>query len=314
MSRLARLREQVDPYLRNRPERGMGAEIIDLATRKVLPSVKLPEPTDRIGMVAGIGIVAALGALTLWMMNTAPEPRKGNATQQADQFAFDSAGLPLPIIPVLPLADSALPDIAGDWSGDTLAAPDLSPVLAAPPGMAFAPEIVGNPNDTPTIVFDSGEGGANEGTGVAFAGPADISPPAMKASSDPGRLVTQGTLIPAVLETAIDTDIPGYVRAIVSTDVRSFDGKRLLVPRSTRLIGEYKSDRAAGETLAYVVWKRLIRPDGVTVNIPSASGFGSAQLQSVIGTSGKSSAAIRVRQGEPIRIFTARDIDLSKST
>lgn len=41
------------------------------------------------------------------------------------------------------------------------------------------------------------------------------------AGIDPKTTVTQGTLIPAVLETAIDTDVPGYVRAVVSADVRS---------------------------------------------------------------------------------------------
>jgi carbon starvation protein CstA len=50
------------------------------------------------------------------------------------------------------------------------------------------------------------------------------------AAFDPKTTVTQGTLIPAALETAIDTDVPGYVRAIVSSDVRSYDGTRVLVP------------------------------------------------------------------------------------
>ena len=63
---------------------------------------------------------------------------------------------------------------------------------------------------------------------------------------NPRTTVAQGTLIPAVLETAIDTDVPGYARAIVSADVRSFDGSRVLVPRSSRLVGQYKSGLQAG--------------------------------------------------------------------
>ena len=81
--------------------------------------------------------------------------------------------------------------------------------------------------------------------------------------------MTQGTLIPAVLETAIDTDLPGYVRAVVSRDVRSFDGSKVLIPRSSRLIGQYKSGLADGQTRAYVIWSRLIRPDGVSVALGS---------------------------------------------
>ena len=38
--------------------------------------------------------------------------------------------------------------------------------------------------------------------------------------AEPANTVAQGTLIPAVLETAIDTDVPGYARAVVSQDVR----------------------------------------------------------------------------------------------
>ncbi len=64
--------------------------------------------------------------------------------------------------------------------------------------------------------------------------------------AEPASTVVQGTLIPAVLETAIDTDIPGYVRAVVSQDVKSFDGSKVLIPRSSRLIGEYKAATQAG--------------------------------------------------------------------
>jgi type IV secretion system protein VirB10 len=170
--------------------------------------------------------------------------------------------------------------------------------------------------------------------------------------------VTQGTLIPAVLETAIDTDVPGFVRAVVSTDVRSFDGSRVLIPRSSRLIGQYKSGLQAGQKRAYVIWTRLIRPDGVSVNIASPAiafggetgldgnvsshffeRFGSAMLLSVVGgipalfgngasvilgggsqsaaaaavgQSGQISPTVRVRQGQPIRVFTAKDLDFSK--
>ena len=162
-----------------------------------------------------------------------------------------------------------------------------------------------------------------------------------------------------MLETAINTDVPGYVRAVVSQDVRSFDGTRVLVPRSSRLIGQYQSGLQAGQKRAYVIWTRLIRPDGVSVALASPAAqlrrqrrlagqvdshffqrFGSAMLLSVIGglsaigTGGASlilggggqSAAetalqqnghigptIRVRMGEPIRVFTARDLDFSQA-
>jgi type IV secretion system protein VirB10 len=87
-----------------------------------------------------------------------------------------------------------------------------------------------------------------------------------------GTTVAQGALIPAVLETALDSTRPGFARAIVSRDVRGFDGTKVLIPRGSRLIGEYRSEVAPGQRRALVIWTRLIRPDGVTIAIGSPAG------------------------------------------
>ena len=86
---------------------------------------------------------------------------------------------------------------------------------------------------------------------------------------DLGRTVPQGAVIAAVLETAINSDLPGSVRAVVSRDVRSFDGSRVLIPRGSKLVGQYKSAAAAGQTRAFVVWSRIISPSGVTIDVGS---------------------------------------------
>ena len=82
-------------------------------------------------------------------------------------------------------------------------------------------------------------------------------------------LVAQGTMIQGVLETAIQSDLPGNVRAITSEDVYSFDGRRVLIPAGTRLIGEYRSGLARGQTRVFVVWTRMLRADGVSVSLGS---------------------------------------------
>ena len=113
--------------------------------------------------------------------------------------------------------------------------------------------------------------------------------------------VVQGSLIPAVLETPLDSSRPGFSRAVVSRDVRSFDGSRVLIPRGSRLIGEYRSEATQGQKRAFITWTRLIRPDGATISLNSPSGdplgrggikakvnshffsrFGEAILQSVL--------------------------------
>ena len=89
-----------------------------------------------------------------------------------------------------------------------------------------------------------------------------------------------GTLIPAVLETPIDTSRPGLARAIVARDARGLDGQRVLVPRGSRLIGEYQSDVRSGQNRVLVNWTRLIRPDGAAVRlgVPSADETGAAGI------------------------------------
>jgi type IV secretion system protein VirB10 len=93
-------------------------------------------------------------------------------------------------------------------------------------------------------------------------------------------------LIPAVLETALDSTRPGLARAIVSRDVRGFDGSRVLIPRGSRLIGEYRSEVAPGQRRALVNWNRLIRPDGVTIAIgsPASDTMGRAGIRAKVNS------------------------------
>jgi type IV secretion system protein VirB10 len=92
--------------------------------------------------------------------------------------------------------------------------------------------------------------------------------------------IVEGSVIPAVLETPINSDLPGYVRAVVSRDVRGFDGSEVLVPRGSRLIGQYRSGVALGQSRAFVIWTRLIRPDGAAVDLaaPSTDALGRGGL------------------------------------
>lgn len=76
-------------------------------------------------------------------------------------------------------------------------------------------------------------------------------------------------MIPAVLETAFDSTSSGLARAIVSRDVRGFDGKKVLIPRGSRLVGEYGKEVAGGQNRAIITWTRLVRPDGVTIALDS---------------------------------------------
>ncbi|GAA5666860.1 hypothetical protein Brsp07_05377 [Brucella sp. NBRC 14130] len=99
-------------------------------------------------------------------------------------------------------------------------------------------------------------------------------------------LVAQGTMIRGFLETAINTDLPGMVRAVMREDVRSLDGSRVLIPKGSRLIGEYKSGLARGQKRIFIVWSRVIRSDGLSAEIasPGADRLGRAGLTGEIDT------------------------------
>ncbi len=351
------------------PRETESAEIIDLASRNSFPAVtQRSNKSDAMGLVAGIALVGAIGAVTLWSMNSArvaPPESIGGQTQAVPQPVAQPVPVPVAIEPV----ESFTP-MAPQYD------PAPQPIMSNSPMVNSMP--ASNPYSSPTLVFDAGgtpigqiavpaaaigmpngEAASSGNSSSDFAsrvGGVGGGTAQAKAMVNPTTTVTQGTLIPAILETAIDTNVPGFVRAVVSQDVRSFDGRNVLVPRSSRLIGQYQSGLQNGQKRAYVIWTRLIRPDGASVSLQSPAvgydgttglkgkvssnffqRFGSAMLLSVVsglsaigtggasvvlGGGGQAAAAavqqdnqigptIRVKQGAPIRVFTARDLDFS---
>ncbi|WP_373947144.1 TrbI/VirB10 family protein [Paracoccus marcusii] len=89
---------------------------------------------------------------------------------------------------------------------------------------------------------------------------------------NPSNTVTQGTMIQAVLETAIDSTLQGPIRGLVTTDVVAYDGSRILIPRGSRLIGSYSADVDTGQNRLLVAWERIIMPDNQSVQISSFGG------------------------------------------
>ena len=77
-------------------------------------------------------------------------------------------------------------------------------------------------------------------------------------------LVAQGTMIHGSLDVALNSDLPGFVRATTTDDTWSLDGRRILIPRGSRLIGEYRSGLARGQTRVFIVWTRMIDADNKT--------------------------------------------------
>ncbi len=311
---------------------------------------------DMLGLAAAAVGALAVGAFTLVGLSHG----RTEAAPLAPESASPTAGDTAPVAPV-----STAPVAAAATAPTQLASP---PVAVDPNQSRANPMIVDNSAPEPAAAKTAGPaaapGAASRGALTAdeqFAvrvGGEDRVARAQRLSN-PGAMIVQGTLIPAVLETALNSDLPGYARAIVSRDVRSFDGARVLIPRGSRLMGEYKSGLQTGQTRVQVVWTRLVRPDGVSIDLGSpgaddqgqsglaggvqrhyarrygpasvlsllsglASGLGGGSSSTVVIGSTASSAAgqalqtdgqipptIRLPQGAPIQVFTARDLDFS---
>ncbi|PIR39094.1 MAG: hypothetical protein COV35_04330 [Alphaproteobacteria bacterium CG11_big_fil_rev_8_21_14_0_20_39_49] len=95
---------------------------------------------------------------------------------------------------------------------------------------------------------------------------ADKSKAALIGNTD--NMIAQGKMIDAVLETAINTDLDGVIRAIISRDTYAESGRNILIPKGSRLIGNYTvPDEGAGRVV--IEWTRVIRPDGIDIMIDS---------------------------------------------
>jgi type IV secretion system protein VirB10 len=106
-----------------------------------------------------------------------------------------------------------------------------------------------------------------------FYAPADAS-----AESDGSRFLNDaslwiGTIIPAVLLTSINTDLPGNILARVTENIYdSKTGRNLLVPQGTILVARYNSSVSYSQRRIQIVWDTLIRPDGFLLELPGANG------------------------------------------
>lgn len=134
---------------------------------------------------------------------------------------------------------------------------------------------------SPTIAFGGSSGASEtplaertfgEVTDFVLNGALPTSVTQAEVIANPSNTIIQGTMIQAVMETALDSSLPGQTRAVVSEDVFSFDGSRLLIPRGARLIGRYRSGIDIAQQRVTIAWDRIILPDNQTIQISSFGG------------------------------------------
>ena len=85
--------------------------------------------------------------------------------------------------------------------------------------------------------------------------------------------IKQGTIIPGVMVTGINSDLPGRIVGQVSQNVYdTSSGAHMLIPQGTRIFGRYDSSVTYGQNRVLIVWTRLIFPSGEALNIANMAG------------------------------------------
>lgn len=104
--------------------------------------------------------------------------------------------------------------------------------------------------------------------------------------ANPHLTITQGTIIPCALDTAMDSSQPGMVRCTVTHDIYATTGAVVLLEKGTRVVGQYRGGLQRGTQRLFVIWTRAETPNGVIVTLDSAGtdGLGRAGFDGDIDT------------------------------
>jgi type IV secretion system protein VirB10 len=88
--------------------------------------------------------------------------------------------------------------------------------------------------------------------------------------------IKAGWEIPAVLEQSLNSDLPGELKALVTSNVYdTATGQYLLIPQGARLVGKYDSRVSYGQDGVQVAWSRIIFPDASSIDLDGMLGLDS---------------------------------------
>jgi len=255
------------------PGRNSASAVFDRFSRPLTSVARNDVPW---GFAAGLGFIALLAVVVFLSLNhnrtaravPAPKPHPAAIAQALPP----SAPIVVRALPVMPL--TAVADPVRETTG-RLGAPamivDLSdaPSTQASSGTPTTTTRTANTPEAATAPHNAIGNNLEDDSFASRVGQSQVNTVFASQLRDTRLMVPQGTVVPAILETGINSDLPGFVRAVVSRDVHGFDGTTVLIPRGSKLIGQYRSAVAAGHSRAFVVWSRLLTPDAVSVDIGS---------------------------------------------
>lgn len=85
--------------------------------------------------------------------------------------------------------------------------------------------------------------------------------------------VKAGTVIPGIMITGVNSDLPGQLLGVVSENVYDTGtGQHLLIPQGSKLVGIYSANVVFGQSRVMVAWNRIIFPDAKSINLSAMPG------------------------------------------
>lgn len=139
--------------------------------------------------------------------------------------------------------------------------------------LLVAPRGQGQTLETPRLVSAGGQPVEDQGSGsIQSSGPIAADPhPASPYT------ITTGTVIYGMLETGINSDIPGDVLGRVAQDVKDSVSERyVLIPQGSKLIGSYSNQLIPSQQRLMVKWSRIVFPNGGELYLPDLTGTDAA--------------------------------------
>jgi len=257
-------------------------------------------------IVALLGAIAYVGVLKFqdYRQNSGPAEEKAETRarlpdiSEAEVPAEVASDLPLPPEATIEADAAAVPP---GTSASTSSASGTQVVPALTPEEQAQADLLARRQRAPLVAYDAGvAAGPTAGDPMALAGTGPVAPPmgwpfgqqaaapdpsaglreslqptvvaASSAASlrDPNMMLTQASVLPCVLNTAIDSTVPGMVSCTLSANVYSTNGRVLLLERGSRIVGQYQNAALKqGMRRVFVLWTRAETPRGVVIGLDS---------------------------------------------
>lgn len=173
---------------------------------------------------------------------------------------------PVPLAPPLQIQEPQ-PYVRSPPPAPDTGAGRLSPPSLLERRMGVDPAAVGAPAGADVMAMQPGLPGAMPPGASSGSTTPEVRRTSAQFLRGPDTLLVQGTFLRCVLATRIVSDVEGFTSCVLTEPAYSVNGRRLLLPKGSRIIGSYKSQNE-GDRLA-VVWDRLITPTGIDVALTS---------------------------------------------